>query len=75
MSEQGKKALLLFNEVKVINANVSEIQEILALFDIGSQLSFVSKKSANQLEEIEREILEFFSFNNKTPRNKIRLPK
>ncbi|MCP9259467.1 Pao retrotransposon peptidase family protein [Dirofilaria immitis] len=69
--QQGQEILLLCKEIEIINPIMPENhEEVLVLFDIGSQSSFISTKLANRLrlERKETENLSISSFGNKFPR-------
>ncbi|MCP9260848.1 Pao retrotransposon peptidase family protein [Dirofilaria immitis] len=69
--QQDQEILLLCEEIEIINPIMPENhEEVLVLFDIGSQSSFISTKLANRLklERKETENLSISSFGNKFPR-------
>ncbi|VDN92356.1 unnamed protein product [Brugia pahangi] len=71
-SKQTKETLLLCKEIKVFNPSQSQLQQnALALFDIGSQLSFISKKLSRQLKltETETQIMRIAPFGMKEPKS------
>ncbi|MCP9260713.1 Pao retrotransposon peptidase family protein [Dirofilaria immitis] len=69
--QRGQEILLLCKEIEIIKPIMPENhEEVLVLFDIGSQSSFISTKLANRLR-LERkgtENLSISSFGNKFPR-------
>ncbi|VIP00155.1 Uncharacterized protein BM_BM17149 [Brugia malayi] len=71
-SKQTKETLLLCKEIKVFNPSQPQLQQnTLALFDIGSQLSFISKKLSRQLKltETETQIMRIAPFGMKEPKS------
>ncbi|KAL3993731.1 hypothetical protein ACH3XW_18775 [Acanthocheilonema viteae] len=69
-TETTNDTLLLCKRIKVINPdNPQKRKEALALFDIGSQMSFISKKLSNQLKlrELNPRTMLVASFSTKVP--------
>ncbi|VDN03657.1 unnamed protein product, partial [Onchocerca ochengi] len=69
-SQGAKEILLLCKEITVGNPKTPEIQEkAVALFDCGSQLSFVSKDLAKRLNlKGNEDEIRIASFGNKIPK-------
>lgn len=69
-SPESKRILLLYKKISIINSQIPKIQmKNLALFDIGSQLLFISTNLINRFQETKNEKLNVASFDNKTPKN------
>ncbi|VDM98272.1 unnamed protein product, partial [Onchocerca ochengi] len=69
--QQDKRILLLCKKINVVNLNYPRNQQkVLAVFDIGLQLSFISKDLAYRLrlQKTEEKELKIASFSNKTPK-------